>query len=459
MQGASLSEKSPLTCVNSSVLDDFTTRLRDYTTTRLHGISRPASVSAPACPVDGLRVVQSAYRYLVLDTLLPRLRTEKGRLTFLRRWLGIPEGQGETVTAQLITEGLSTCEDHVAEVMEWAGHVEQVGSSLTLPAPPPPPGRWQGEVQWMRGAAAALAASTSPRLRRVGTQHRQVILQALASFADRGTGCGVTASNRTIGQRAAEMCRRRIERGDGWSGRRTNELSERTLQDHVGCVVAALIDAGWMRERARGRKLTAFERVEAWARFRIFQTQAASVRDLVVPAESRVVVPRSRVPRWYAAGNPFVTKPLLEGLAGCAQVMMRHPVLRTYPSFARLSTYLLVLSGYLTRKTASAETLASPRQRRSRCERPSLPAQRLVARILDVMPWLRRSRTVGKPTHSWTLARIVDRTGLAGRSAGAILEHIDETLRERHWELHPELIADPVAWFTTVMKRLAGASG
>lgn len=456
MRGASQNAKLLLTSANSGILDNFTTQLHNYTATALHGITLSESVEAPSCPIDGRRAVQDAYRLIVLESLLPKMLSEKGRVTFMRRWLGVPDGLGEADASRMIAERLASSEDHVAEVMSWGDGVEKVGSSLTLPAPPPPSGRWQGEVQWVRGASQALSTSVSPRLRRVGTQHRKVILQAIASFADRGTGCGVTASNRTLGLKAAELCRRHLERGEGWAGRRTDELSDRTLQDHVGCVVAALIDAGWMRERARGRKLTAFERVEAWARFRIFQTQAASVRDLVVPEESRVDVPRVLAPRWQSPTNPFVVKKVLSGLVGCVGEMIKHPVLRTYPSFARLGSYLQVLYGYLTRKNASAEEQVTSRRRRTNHERPSLPAQRLVAQLLDVMPWLRRSRTVGRPTHTWTLARVVDRVGLAGLDADAVVEHIDRTLRERYWELHPELIADPVGWFTTAMQRMAG---
>lgn len=465
MQGASLSEKTAMTCGNGSILGDFVTSphqysataIHHYSATPLHAVRVSGSVAALSCPVDGRQVVHDAYRLVVLESLLPKMRTEKGRVTFMRRWLGVPDGHNEADTAQLIAERLSSSEDRVAEVMSWVGHVEKVGSSLAVPAPPPPPGRWQGEAQWVRGAAAALARSTSRRLRRVGAQHREVILQALAGFADRGTGCGVTASNRTIGAKAAELCRLHIKRGGGWRGRRTDDLSERTLHDHVGCVVAALIDAGWMRERARGRKLTAFERVEAWARFRIFQTQAASVRDLVVPEESRVVVPRGRRLGWRSAVNPSAATRVVSGLVECIGRLVQYPVLRTYPSLARLSFYLHVLGKYLTRKNASAEASPTSRRRKTRPEPPSLPAQRLVAHLLDVMPWLQRSRTVGKRIHSWTLARIADRTGLADLNVDAVLAHIDGTLREKHWELRPELIRNPLAWFTVVAKQVTGA--
>lgn len=411
------------------------------------------SISGVDTPRDDRE--KRAYRHVLLEAkILPSLTTHRGQARLLRRWYAVPDDLDALSAAGRLEEALSADEELVREVARSVGQTtpERPGRSLALPSPAPRSTRWQGATQWVQGALVVLASSRNRRLRRVSACHWKWILQALASYADHASGHNVTAANLSVGRRAAALFRSHTERGGGWLGRRTDELSPRTLTDSVGCVVAALVEAGWIAERARGRHLTRAERVLAFMRHHIHQTKAASVRDLLHPEDARSTPPPPGPPRWAHPSNSSVQAPVerrrMEGLRKLAI-----PVLRTHPAVGRLSEILLVCSWLLTR-TSAPETLSSPPKISEKAQRrPSIHSQRLAAELVERLPWLLRSPRPGRRVHLWTVARLLEPYA-ATTTAAQIITHIDSTLCQRKWELHPENITHPLGWLTAILRSM-----
>ncbi len=305
-----------------------------YSTTRLQHYSTTQSPSAEA--------VALAHRQAVLEgEILPRIQTEAGTGTMVRRWYGIPEALPPEEQAERLTEVLVATDEATSEVAAWAEqHVPRhPGHSLPLPAPAAPRDRWQGPHRWVEGVLEDPAVVQHPRAARIGRQHLPWLLKALASYADHGTGHHVTASNRSIGRRAAEMVSERIARGGTWTGRRTDQLSDTTLAGQVSNLVAALIAAGWMRQRARGRHLNRLERAVAWIRTRLYQTRAASVRDLTVPPHARRThSPKTAAaPAWAHPSNPHYRRLTVGDVQKTLRELLSLPVLHTHLPVGQLS--------------------------------------------------------------------------------------------------------------------------
>lgn len=421
----------------------------------LHGYSHTllTQVSVPSAAL-----VRRIYRQAVLEKIIrPRLRTERGQDSLTLRWYGIPEDASPEETAEKLTAELAADDAAAAAVAEWAtSHLpERPGRSLSLPAPESGPGRWQGPHLWVTGALSDPAVTEHPRMKRVGRQHRRFLLRAMASYADHDSGYNVTAANRSIGRRAAELCTEHIDRGGTWRGRRTDQLSETTLAGLVSAMTTALADAGWLRERARGRHLNRLERAAAWLRLHIHQTRAASTRDLTVPDAERRPVPRPTAPAWVSPDNPHVQKLTFRELWEIFRSLLKTPVLHTHRACGTLSGLLTVLGGELTRASAR-EKPQSTKKQATPPPPPSIEAQKLGATLRRSMPWLLRGATPGKRRHANTLARILDDLNLADLTARVITHHIDQELTTRQWEIHPSSITQPLAWIHTVLRGLIG---
>lgn len=402
--------------------------------------------------------VARVYRQAILEgEIIPRLRTEKGRDTVVRRWYGIPghwpaEDQHIKLTAELIAQ-----DEAIDYLTAWSEKNVPAykGRSLPLPAPPPEPGRWQGAHRWVSGVLADKSVTEHPRLARVGGQHLPFLLHALASFSDHDTGHGVTASNNTIGRKAAQLCADHITKGGQWSGRRTDQLSPITLAGHVSALATALAEAGWLRERARGRHLTRLERAVAWLHTTLHQTKAASVRDLLVPDHARRREPTPhRRPAWADPANPHMQKLILKDLWITTHRLVRMPVLHTHQHVVLLPYLVTLLEGYLIRVRARETPHPKKKPTRKDPPRPSLAAQQLAAHLREIMPWLLRGPRPGKRRHLWSLARLLDELGLANVPAREITIRMEQALNNRYWELHPDTIAHPLAWLHTVLTNL-----
>lgn len=398
------------------------------------------------------------YRQAVLEgEIIPRLHTEKGHDTIVRRWYDIPshlpvEEQHEKLTAELIAQ-----DEAIDYVTIWAEHhiPAHKGRSLPLPAPSPEPGRWQGAHLWVSGVLADRSVTEHPRLTRVGRQHLPFLLHAMASFSDHDTGHGITASNNTIGRKAAQLCTDHIAQGRQWSGRRTDKLSPVTLAGHVSALATALAEAGWLRERARGRHLNRLERAVAWLRTTLHQTKAASVRDLLVPDHARhQSAPAPCRPAWADPANPHMQKLILKDLWITTHKLVQMPVLHTHQHVVLLTYLVTLLEGYLTR--ARARETPPPKKKPTRKDppRPSLAAQQLAAHLREIMPWLLRGPKSGKRRHLWSLARLLDELGLENVPDQEITARMERELKDRYWELHPATITHPLAWLRTVLANL-----
>lgn len=453
-QSATRPSGEPLTSEDSAVLGFLSHSATPMPSSGLAG------GQSEIVPPPSAQTVGRVHRFAVLEgEILPRVSTERGQEAMLRRWYTIPNTSDLDTAATRLAAELKADDQALTELATWstAAVPQRPGRSLPLPAPEPVTDRWQGHVCWVDGALAALAGSPCPRLARVGGQHRRMILQALASFADTATGRNVTAANETLGQRAADLCATHITRGGTWRGRRTDHLSRRTLTDHVSCMVAALTKAGWLIERARGRHLTRLERAVAWVRHHLHQTRAGSVRDLIVPTPDRVIPPAPTRPAWADHRNPHLRRLTLRNLRQTFTELIKVPVLRTHRAVGTLSAYLLLEDGYLTRAHAT-ETPPPPRQAPTTAQpKPSLVAQRLAAALTSAtigMSWLLRSKTTGTPRHRYALARIIDQANATHLTAREITHHINHTLAQHHWELHPQTLTSPLAWFTTVLTQM-----
>lgn len=420
-----------------------------YSTTRLHGYTTTAPPS---------ETVALAYRQAVLEgEVLPRIQTEAGLDAMVRRWHGIPDSLPPEEQASRLTERLVAADEATAEVTTWAErHIPRhPGRSMPLPAPAPPRDRWQGAHLWVEGALADPAVINHPRVQRIGRQHLPWLLRALASYADHDSGHHVTAANATVGCRAAALVSEHIAHGGTWTGRRTDLLSDTTLAGQVSALAAALIAAGWMRERARGRHLTRLERAVAWIRTRLHQTRAASVRDLTVPPHARRThSPKTEAaPAWAHPSNPHYRRLTVGALQKTLRELLSLPVLHTHPHVVRLVYLVTLYEGLLTRKTPR-EIPISPKKTTRPSLRPTLAAQKTAAGLVQRLPWLLRGRTPGRQRHIGALARLLDETGFSHVAADRVTAAIDSTLVTRGWELHPSSIDHPLAWLRTVLSRL-----
>lgn len=407
-------------------------------------------------------VVALAHRQAVLEgEILPRIQTEAGTDKMVRRWHGVPETLPPEEQRELLTEVLVASDDATSEVAAWADKYvpQHPGRSLPLPAPAAPRDRWQGPHRWVEGALKDPAVVQHPRVARIGRQHLPWLLKALASYADHGTGHHVTASNKSIGRRAADMVAEHIARGGIWTGRRTDQLSDTTLAGQVSNLVAALIAAGWLRQRARGRHLNRLERAVAWIRNRLHQTRAASVRDLTVPPHARRThSPKTAAaPAWAHPSNPHTLRLTVGDLQKTLRKLLSLPVLHTHLPVGQLSCLVTLFRGLLTRETAR-EAPRSKKKNRRPAARPTLAAQKAAARLVQRLPWLLRAATPGRRRHIGALARLLDETGFADVRAEAVTAAIDATLTERGWELHPASIEHPLAWLRTVLDSLRPAA-
>lgn len=406
------------------------------------------------CPSpSGIRRV---YRRVLLEEVIsPRLRTERGRSTFTRRWYNVPENGTDEETAGHLLAELESDDEAIAEITSWADKYvpPSPGRSLPLPAPEPTTGRWQSATLWVAGVLADPAVVTHPRIKRIGRQHLPMLLRAIASFADWTTGRSVTASNRTIGRTAASLCAEHIEQGRAWSGRRTDRLSVVTLAGHVSALTTALEDAGWLVERARGRHLTRLESAVAWLRHHVHQDRAGSVRDLVVPDGAWVTeTTMPAQPAWAEASNPFFLRLRLADLWTTLTKLCSHNALHTHQCEALLVLLVILERWLLTHKNSEEPSPKKKKRSRPPLPSPSGAAQKLGAALVQRMPWLLRHPQRGKRRHCRSLARILDAEQVTDLTAAEIITHIEHTLRENRWEIHPQTIREPLGWLRTVLR-------
>lgn len=408
-------------------------------------------------------ILRRVCRQALFETQIrPRLHTEKGRDTMVLRWYGIPEDVPSEEQSERLAKELEADDAAIEEVVVWSkGHLpESRGRSLSLLAPVPEPRRWQGEHLWVTGVLDDQEFLAHRRVQRVGRQHLWVILRAISSFADRGSGWNVTASNQTIANKAAKLCAEHIADGGGWRGRRTDELSAVTLKGLISATVTALSDSGWLRERARGRHLNLLERAVAWLRHGLFQTKAASVRDLIVPDRARRhrsgAADQPHAPAWASANNPFIVEGVANKLWITLKSVVATPLLHTHQCGALL-VLLVILNRWLLKKKAS-ESQPRRKKRRRTLPRPSFKAQKLAAQLIDRLPWLLRSPKPGKRRHSHELARVLDAEQVTGLKAAEIITHMEVILATHRWEIHPETIRAPLGWFRTVLRNGWGTS-
>lgn len=148
----------------------------------------------------------------------------------------------------------------------------QSGQSWALPHQVPTLG-WSSRREWLEGLSAFLtcgAGRSECKQKKVAVKTCLAVAQALAAFCDSSTGRSVTASNRVLGRAAARFAGR----------------SEPFSHDVVRAARRVLEALGFAFEVARGRYLSAAERILAKAHHGSKQFRAASVWVLVSPYSS-----------------------------------------------------------------------------------------------------------------------------------------------------------------------------
>lgn len=417
--------------------------------------------------VDDVVGAQLAYKSILLDTeIAPRLATDKGLSTMTLRCFGIPANAGDEEIARQLTEVLSRADDVRDAIVKEADTTmpQRPGRALALPCPMATTDPWRGKTHWVDHAIDDMDHNRERlrKLRRVGRQHWVFILRALAEHADRSTGRNCYASNLTIGKTAARLCREHIDAGGLHRGIRTNALSERTLVDAVSAVVSALIELGFVTERARGRHLTRRERIVAFARHRIHQTKAASVRDLTLPKAHRkppALAPRTPTgPAWVTPSNPFIAQQHCNALRKSLAHAVEMPLLRTHRHVVTLSTLLTVFSGYLTH-ARGPHPEKRPRSRGADRHQPSIDAKKTAADLLQFVPWaLKNPHCPTRPRHINALAHVIDAVGAASMRGKTLYDLLNAEIRNRHLEVRIVEINNPLGWLHTMLTRVLSVS-
>lgn len=412
-----------------------------------------------------------AHRELFFERVIaPRLTTDAGRQTMWLRWNGIDPttlteeevlARIEVINQELQEASNATIDREAKRCPAPAGH------SFLLPVEIDEAERnqlcWQSRTIWEDVALRELInwrrIQKACKSGRVASQHLPFILAALAAFADSKTGHNCAASNLRIATVAQRFAREAARDGHASRGRSTATLSITTLERAVKAVVADLRAIGLVVERARGRHLSAGERVLAHFRHGHYQSRAASVRDLVMPAEFWRNEPRPTTPAWACDANPFMhRKSTTLRLAGTLKKLLHSALLSPYPHVVRRTCFLTLSSWLLSALTRFSETPTPPKQTRRGFKPPSRGAKRIASDLVHPeignMSWLLRNPSQqAKKYHLNALARVVDAAGAASSDAATILASIDTYNAAQGWEFHPGEIQRPLAWLRTVLRQ------
>lgn len=412
-----------------------------------------------------------AHRDLFFEHVIaPRLTTDAGRQTMWLRWNGI---EPTTFTEEEILARATAINDAVEAATKATIDREtkrcpaSPGRSFLLPVEVNEAERnrlcWQSRAIWEDVALRELInwrdVQKACQSGRVAVQHLPFILAALAYFADDKTGHTCAASNLRIASLAQRFAREAARDGHPSRGRKTATLSIKTLERAVKAVVSDLCDIGLIVERARGRHLSAGERVLAYFRHRRYQTRAASVRDLVMPAELWRKEPRPTKPAWACDANPFMHRKNANlRLADIVKKLFNSALLSPHPHVVRRTYSLTVSTWLLSALTRFSETPTPSKQNRRGFKPPSKGAKKIASDLVHPeiggMSWLlRHPNQPGKKYHLNALARVIDAAGAATSDAATILTSIDAYNAERGWEFHPDDIERPFAWLSTVLQK------
>ncbi|WP_297667698.1 hypothetical protein [uncultured Corynebacterium sp.] len=414
-----------------------------------------------------------AYRDLFFEHVIaPRLTTDAGRQTMWLRWNAI---EPATLTEEEILARIKAVNDAVDAATKATIDREtkrcpaSPGRSFLLPVEVDEAERsrlcWQCRTIWEDVALRELIkwrdGQKTCQSGRVAVQHLPFILSALAYFADDKTGHNCAASNRRIASLAQRFACESTRNEHTNRGRKTTTLSLKTLERAVKAIVSDLCDIGLIVERARGRHLSAGERVLAYFRHRRYQTRAASVRDLVMPAEFWRNEPRPTRPAWACDANPFMhRKNATFRLTEMVKTLFHFTLLSPHPHVVRRTYFLTVSTWLLNALTRFAETPTPSKQNRRGFKPPSKGAKKIASDLVHPeignMGWLlRHQNQPGKKYHLNALARVIDAAGGATSDAATILTSIDSYNAERGWEFHPEEIKRPLAWLSAVLRQQA----
>ena len=417
-----------------------------------------------------------AHRLLVLDHVIaPKLATQNGACTMYLKFCGIdPTGLTDEEVGFQLQQVTSKIDAAVTATLEREKKriPASPGRSLSLPVDVGERDRaqlrWQSRRLWEDTAAREVDVRrrtvSACQSKRVGTQHLPFIIAAIAHFADRKTGHHCTASNLTIAKHASVLASQADEKGHRWRGRRTHRISLTTLARAVGVIVSDLRAIGLIVERARGRHLSAGERVLAFHRHHIYQTKAASVRDLVMPRRFWKKEQRPQSPAWAARRNSFIqparpshaTPALDHVLRGLRHSALLSPHLHV----VQLSSTLTLSRWLLNTLARMSKQISLPNQAKKASRRNfpsiSLAAKRLAASLVDQegMGWLlRHPAQTGRTAHINSLARVLDEAEASGFSSTAITHGIENFLASNKWEFHPSEIRRPLAWLRVVLRQ------
>lgn len=291
---------------------------------------------------------------------------------------------GEVITARIAEAEL---QNHAAG---------QRGRSWALPGRPPVL-CWSGRQRWLISVDVALLSDEGRRLcaeQGISLKAARGVARGCADFADSRTGRHLTASNATIGARAAKL----VGRAKAW------------CDDVVTRTRSVLKQLGLAVEVVRGRYLSAAERLAAAVHHDGVQLRAASTWALTSSRRWQV---KSDLPRRGSTGS-------------------KTPRSRTSPTRAQ------------TR--AQAPSGRSPRPRNG--PRP-LSAQKVAAQLVARVPSLDAGQHLGAMID--VLAELVDCERWTG---GDIAKVLDEDAREnpRDWPGH---IHSPAAFLRHRLKSLS----
>ena len=288
---------------------------------------------------------------------------------------------GHTITAR-ISRAEALNDEHSQRAHSWA-----------LPGRPPAL-CWTSRQQWLIAVDVYLAADDGRQLcreRGIPPATVRAIARACAAYADSKTGRGVSASNHTLGTWAATLARR----ARPW------------CHDVVSRARKVLSAAGLAVEVARGRYLTAEERLAAAVHHDGVQIRAASVWALVLPRRWAV---KSYLPRRGPTGSKTPRR-------------------------------------YTSPKRAQARAKA-PSGRSQRAPRP-LNAQQVTAELLTRTHGLDTGHHLGAIVD--VIAELVDCDRWTGRDLALALTE-DARATPRDW---PNTISNPAAFLRHRLARLA----
>lgn len=272
---------------------------------------------------------------------------------------------------------------------------------------------WSGAEAWLTALAKALQTPEGRAARRwetgrsVATVSVQMVLDVAAmdaATADSQTGRSVATAHETVAK-ALGCAKRPVERA-------------RAAIERLGYAVTV----------TEGRHLTAAERRQAHQHHGGRQIAAASERALTLP----------RPP----AAQPDTT---LDDLprSGCSSRNVYVPRVLPTRATARAVAAPQPPNQQLQRRAAR-------RSPRTPQDRPTLPVQRLAARLAARLPWLGRG-------HSWSLCRTLTRAGIDPRhwTAHDLIEALDQRNRNHGlYALPASSIRCPLAYLAAQLREI-----